>query len=78
MYSNDVNNVMEEEEAHQGLTGGHVGADATARNQSLAGLWWPTLRMSKNYYLPVMHVNELANKVYRSLKGVAAKLGNSL
>lgn len=29
------------EEAHQGLTGGHVGADATARNQCLAGLWWP-------------------------------------
>lgn len=41
MYSNDVNDVMEE--AHQGLTGGHVGADATARNQCLAGLWWPTL-----------------------------------
>ncbi|KAH8490618.1 hypothetical protein H0E87_022958 [Populus deltoides] len=30
MYSNDVNDVMEE--AHQGLTGGHVGVDATARN----------------------------------------------
>jgi hypothetical protein len=31
MYSNDVNDVMEE--AHQGFTGGHVGVDATARNQ---------------------------------------------
>jgi hypothetical protein len=31
MYSNDVNDVMEE--AHQGLTGEHVGVDATARNQ---------------------------------------------
>lgn len=40
---------MEEEicgvlkEAHDGLAGGHMGPDATARKVLLAGLWWPTL-----------------------------------
>lgn len=41
--------VMEEEiprvlrESHEGLAGGHMGPDATARKILLAGLWWPTL-----------------------------------
>lgn len=30
-------------EAHDGLAGGHMGPDATARKVLLAGLWWPTL-----------------------------------
>lgn len=33
-------------------------------------------RMSHNSCVPVMHVDELANQGYRTLKGVAAKLGN--
>lgn len=41
--------VMEEEvrgvlkEAHDGLAGGHMGPDATAKKVLLARLWWPTL-----------------------------------
>ena len=41
--------VLEEEipkvlkEAHEGLVGGHMGLDTTARKILLAGLWWPTV-----------------------------------
>lgn len=63
---------------HQGLTGGHVSADATARNHCLAGLWCRRFfRMSKNSCVPVMHVNELANQGYRTLKGVAVDAGKA-
>lgn len=43
--------VMEEEipnvlkEAHDGLAGGRMGPDATARKVLLVGLWWPTLHI---------------------------------
>lgn len=44
---------------HQGLTGGHVSADATARKESLFGrsIYGADVILGKNS--PVMHVNSL-------------------
>lgn len=37
----EIPNVLRE--AHDGLAGGHMGPDATARKVLLSGLWWSTL-----------------------------------